>query len=479
MREAALVLGEVSKCSRFLYLHPACNQGKVDSLAALSAAYAEYGAECLALLIQKRRWNLDRSEYQRFFHKSTKLTSQIQKNARAHACAIALGWARACYLKLRPKFSQWVREELIRPEHCHRLRTIGARDRDIADGWIPPQALDLYWECLNWISRGPQFPKHTMRLSAMTSWLAEPHRTVLADHWITISNLKPRETIDLPLVGSPYQSSAVAYRKGVLARLHRGRWRFEAIEIEESKPPIHDPSKPSIGIDVGFNVMAVASDGRLFGAGSLAKALTLHPKIKQIRGNRSRQNLPLDSPRVTRLEQRLTDRLTAETNACAERIAKAYAGSLIVIEDLDLQGTKGSKRFGYALMGTALARKCPTRKVNPAYTSQTCVACGHISRRNRVGVKFICRSCGKKSHTDWVGAINILRRSQDQSIDRIEDLVGLKWELMRRYRAKRSGQSIAPASLARKRRRKTSPTVGPIPYCGLGPHRDKSGSDQE
>lgn len=46
-------------------------------------------------------------------------------------------------------------------------------------------------------------------------------------------------------------------------------------------------------------------------------------------------------------------------------------------------------------------------KVNPAYTSQTCPACGKISKANRKGLYYSC-SCGYSANADYVGSLNVL-----------------------------------------------------------------------
>lgn len=49
-------------------------------------------------------------------------------------------------------------------------------------------------------------------------------------------------------------------------------------------------------------------------------------------------------------------------------------------------------------------------EVPPAYTSQTCAACGHCEKANRViQAKFCCVACGHVDHADVNAAINILR----------------------------------------------------------------------
>ncbi len=50
-------------------------------------------------------------------------------------------------------------------------------------------------------------------------------------------------------------------------------------------------------------------------------------------------------------------------------------------------------------------------KVDPAYTSQTCSSCGHISKENRrTQATFKCVACGYKANADHNAALNILER---------------------------------------------------------------------
>ena len=50
-------------------------------------------------------------------------------------------------------------------------------------------------------------------------------------------------------------------------------------------------------------------------------------------------------------------------------------------------------------------------KVNPAYTSQCCPACGHTekSNRNKKIHLFTCKNCGYMSNDDRIGAMNLYR----------------------------------------------------------------------
>ena len=50
-------------------------------------------------------------------------------------------------------------------------------------------------------------------------------------------------------------------------------------------------------------------------------------------------------------------------------------------------------------------------EVNPAYTSQTCSACGYVDRRNRPSQsRFKCLWCGREMHADLNAASNVGER---------------------------------------------------------------------
>lgn len=50
------------------------------------------------------------------------------------------------------------------------------------------------------------------------------------------------------------------------------------------------------------------------------------------------------------------------------------------------------------------------KKVNPAYTSQTCSKCGSVHKESRKGELYECINCGMKLDADYNAALNILQR---------------------------------------------------------------------
>src|SRR6185437_15636848 len=65
---------------------------------------------------------------------------------------------------------------------------------------------------------------------------------------------------------------------------------------------------------------------------------------------------------------------------------------------------------GWGLLVKRLEDKAPGRveKVNPAYTSQRCSACGHVDSKSRESqADFRCTACGFAANADVNAAINI------------------------------------------------------------------------
>ncbi len=107
----------------------------------------------------------------------------------------------------------------------------------------------------------------------------------------------------------------------------------------------------------------------------------------------------------------------------------------VVVEDLNIKGMTQSAKGTVAQPGRnvkqkaglnrsilasgrgSLERKLAYKagvvvKVDPAYTSQTCSRCGHVSRANRPSqAVFACQACGWAPNADHNAAINILVRA--------------------------------------------------------------------
>jgi len=438
------------KKSRHLYLHPETNPGKIAALEALHVEYVRYVRICVQIMLDNQRLSLKRSEKQVFFPKAENLTSQIQKNARDHAIQIVSTWAKATYERaVKKHLTRAHRFGQLSQDERHALCTVGKHLISVPWKHVTQETIDAYWALLLDPEVSGNQPRVSeripMRMSENTCTLADTDEAIHAPMWIKISTLVSRKVVWLPLAGNPYVKSANDVSKGVHARKDkRGRGRFEVVERKEWIVPELQPDAPRIGVDVGLNVVAATSDGRTFGASLKPKFDRLYERVRNLRANRQRQGFKENSPRLNRLEDKLTRMVKTITGEVANRLIKsAPEGTVFVIEDLDLRGCRGQKRFAYRALAHSLETKAPTLKVNPAYTSQTCPSCGYVSRRNRSGTDFVCRSCGRRSHADVVGGINLLRRSQDEQVDLNDHHRDVRELLRKRYRARRAGDSSA------------------------------------
>jgi len=431
--------------ARIVYVDPEVNSGKLSKLNDLYAAYQSYVQSCVQLMIKDHRPSVIPSERRTYFPTSEILSSQILKNAQLHAVQLIETWIKGLYgRKLKKQIR--LHENLTdhqRMELCCCGKYLVKRAGKFGKGTISQEMVDLYWSWVWDIGLSGQPPQVSenlpMMLSEMTCSFGPAEGTTHFGWWIKTSCLVNGRTVKIPLAYNPYLKSVEGLAKSVLAKKREGRWVFQF--CEKTEEPEFERSSEKLGVDVGLNMIAATSEGELFGADFKPKFDKLYGRVRTLRANRQRQELKKDSKRLARLERKLSGMTKTATGTVANKLVEAYPATTFVIEDLDLKGSRGQKRFAYRALHHSLSTKAPVEVVNPAYTSQMCPSCGHISRLNRSGTKFHCRSCGRKSHADVVGGIDLLRRSEDKQVNSIENLSEVKILLRKRYLRKRNSSS--------------------------------------
>jgi putative transposase len=210
-----------------------------------------------------------------------------------------------------------------------------------------------------------------------------------------------------------------------------GRWHVAFAAIPE---PIAAPgSGELVGIDRGVAVSAALSTGELLHVPGLTA-----PERKRLRRlERQLARAKRRSNRRTRIRLAIAQLRARETDRRRDWVEKTSTGiarrfDVVRVEDLKIDSmTRSAKgitgnpgrnvrakaglnreilRSGWGLLIRRLEEKAPGRveKINPAFTSQRCSACGQVdgkSRENQAG--FRCTACGYVSNADVNAARNI------------------------------------------------------------------------
>lgn len=205
----------------------------------------------------------------------------------------------------------------------------------------------------------------------------------------------------------------------------QGKW-FACIGVRNAyEAPASD--LPAVGIDRGVAVPLALSTGEMIAAPDLTALDRSTRKAQRILSRRKRgsKGRAAQRLRVARLKARAARIRRDWQHKATTSIARAYG--TVAIEALNTRamtvagrGKRGLNRsilnVGWHSIELMLAYKLEERggtliKINPAYTSQTCSACGTIDRGSRESqARFACLHCGHEMNADHNAAINILRQ---------------------------------------------------------------------
>jgi putative transposase len=216
-----------------------------------------------------------------------------------------------------------------------------------------------------------------------------------------------------------------------VTRDRTGRWHVAFAVIPD---PVPAPGTGEVvGIDRGVKVSAALSTGEMLTVPGLsgreaARLRRLERKLARARRGSGRRGQA--RTRVARMKSTEASRRRDWAEKASTGIARRF--DVIRVEDLkignmtrsakgtaeapgrNVKGKAGLNReigkSGWGLLVRRLQDKAPGRveKVQPAYTSQRCSACGHVDRRSRESqAVFRCTACGYACNADVNAARNI------------------------------------------------------------------------
>ncbi|WP_327722362.1 transposase [Streptomyces sp. NBC_00490] len=181
-----------------------------------------------------------------------------------------------------------------------------------------------------------------------------------------------------------------------------------------------------IGVDLGIANIATTSTGYLAAGRGLGRyrkrQLVLRAKLQKKRTKSAKRRLKARARKEARHVANQNHIISKTIVTEAERTGRGLS-----LEEL--KGIRSRVRlrkpqrvalhsWAFAQLADFIVYKAkragvPLVFVDPAYTSQTCAACGHVDKRNRVDQQlFICRGCGVVAHADRNASHNIATRGE-------------------------------------------------------------------
>jgi len=216
-----------------------------------------------------------------------------------------------------------------------------------------------------------------------------------------------------------------------ITRDRAGRWHLAFAYIPD---PVPAPGNGQVvGIDRGVAISAALSTGEPLTVPGLSTGEQRrlgHLQRTLARAQKGSRRRGKVKTAIARLKATETDRRKDWCEQLSTDLARRF--DIIRIEDLNIKGmtrsakgtievpgrnvaakaglNRGIHRSGWGLLARRLEDKAPGRveKVDPAYTSQRCSACGRVDRKSRESqAVFQCTACGFACNADVNAARNI------------------------------------------------------------------------
>ena len=226
--------------------------------------------------------------------------------------------------------------------------------------------------------------------------------------------------------GNPYPDGVA---KQVAVKRVGKRWH--AVVCYEVEVGERTDDGRALGVDMNVGQVAT-SDGAILRMPVASRLVARHQRQQRVaarrrKGSRRRLRMIL---RAARTARKLAMRRRNWQHHVSRRLADRAA--TLVVEDLRVRGMTASAQGTAEQPGTNVRQKAGLNRsilhtgwgdlrrmlaykavtvvaVNPAYTSQTCHACGHVSAASRpCQARFECVSCGHTAQADVNAARNIL-----------------------------------------------------------------------
>lgn len=348
-----------------------------------------------------------------------------------------VGCARYCYnraLKLQMDRHENGLKKLSYPELSKELTIWKKQEESSFLKEVPAQILqqklmDLDKAYQNFFQKRAGFPKFRKR---------GIHDSIRFPEARQIHLDEKNSTINLPKIGKiRYVNSRplTGRLKNVTVSWQSGHWYMSIQTEEEVVSPVHE-SNQIVGIDRGITRFLTLSDGTVVApANALSKRLKKLRRAQRILARRQKgsANRRKQRQKVAQIHRKIANTRQDFLHKVTSHLAKTYG--TIILEDLRVKNMSASASGTLANPGKNVRAKAGLNRsildqgwsefhrqltykqawrggqvivVPPAYTSQQCSCCGHISPENRNNqAVFRCVGCGHEDNADLNAAKNI------------------------------------------------------------------------
>jgi putative transposase len=280
--------------------------------------------------------------------------------------------------------------------------------------------------------RRPDLSRISLRLDHRAACLAAPTKATQGGKvgwWVNLSTMEAGKKIAIPLLTDDDHAKRPGWvTNGVQVNLNReGKLSFGVVTDMGEACAKSRAEYAGIGVlarDFGLSTLFATSEGQWLGQGWLKRLRRDDALLTMIAASQQRAGkTPRDSRRYRAVVEDVRGFLRTEVGRVLNRLVEQGRPKELVLERLDFRNPDLSRRLnailrncGRSIIHAKLADLeqrfgITSTEVNPAYSSQSCNACGYVDKRNRRSQsRFQCLWCGHTKHADLNAAPNIGER---------------------------------------------------------------------
>ena len=250
------------------------------------------------------------------------------------------------------------------------------------------------------------------------------------DYWLRVSTTTPGQVVRVPLVGNHFFDHAAGELSNFAQVTIRRDGELRVSLVKRKTPAPTREEGADLALDWGMRSMFATDLGEQLGQSLYPWLRRIDTQLTSLTATLQRQGIQLSTnKRYQAMQSRIRGHVTNEVGRVVNRLITNSQPRSITVEMLDFRDGGMSRRMNRII--SRAGRAAVTRKlqvitedhgitvheVNPGHTSRECSGCGYVDPRNRQGLYFQCRFCGKRLNADTNGARVISSRRSAGAAD--------------------------------------------------------------